>query len=477
MTALKEKSKTAAPEGETRGLASCSEQQRTACAIGGAYTALAIENVLPVLHAGPGCIQNAGAVIANLNGAQRGVSYVNSIIPSTNFCDKDVVFGAAGRLRKLVSKSLEYYKTDMLMLFDGCSSEIVGDDIEEVASDFADSPIPVLWAKLPGFKGNNLWGHAQVLNSIADQYLVKLPRGEKNPKQVNIFGIVPYYDTYWMGDVEELEKMLTGLGLEPNIIYGRGHGIEEIKKIPQAAFNLVLAPWTDLEYARHLQDLFGTPFFHYPCLPVGPTETARFIRSLAKFAGLDQINAEAYIKREEERYYFYIFNSVGGFLGGPQTPRRFYVNASAAAAVSITRFLVNDMGRTPIKVYITDDVPPEYQEGIVRALRDINSVDTEDFEIVFTNDGGLCAAEIENETYKYKKVCFFGTCWDQLFANNKGLPFVAISAPSGDVIAAANTRLGYNGALNFLRDMLRDLSQKILGSGIVAKLEEQPADH
>jgi nitrogenase molybdenum-iron protein beta chain len=476
MTAVKEQRRPA-PPGEVRGLTSCSEQQRTACAIGGAYTALAIEKILPVLHAGPGCIANAGAVIANLNGVQRGVSYVNSIIPSTNFCDKDVVFGASDRLRKLVAKSLEYYKTDMLMLIDGCSSEIVGDDIEEVASAFEDAPIPVLWAKLPGFKGNNIWGHSQVLNSIADQYLKKLPRKEINPKQVNVFGIVPYYDTFWMGDMEELEKMLTVLGLEPNIIYGRGHGIENVKKIPQAAFNLVLTPWTDLEFVQHLRDLFGTPFFHYPCLPVGPTETARFIRALAEFADLDQINAEAYIKREEDRYYFYIFNSAGGFIGGPQTPMRFYINSSASAAVSLTRFLVNDMGKSPVKVYITDDVPLIYQEGIARSLRDINSVDADDFEIVFTNDGGLCAAEMEKEIYKYKKVCFFGTCWDQLFANNKGLPFVPVSAPSGDVIAAATSRFGYNGSLNFLRDMLRDMSLKILGSGIVAKLEEQPADH
>jgi nitrogenase molybdenum-iron protein beta chain len=457
---------------------SCSEQQRTACSIGGAYTALAIEKVLPVLHAGPGCIQNAGAVIANLNGAQRGVSYVNSIIPSTNFCDKDVVFGASGRLRKLVQKSLEYYKTDMLMLVDGCSSEIVGDDIEEVASDFGNSPIPVLWAKLPGFKGNNIWGHSQVLNSIADQYLKKLPKKEINPKQVNVFGIVPYYDTFWMGDMEELEKTLTGIGLEPNIIYGRGKGIEAVKKVPQAAFNLVLAPWTDLEFAGHLQDVFGTPYFHYPCLPVGPTETAKFIRELVEFANLDRINAEAYIKREEDRYYFYIFNSVGQFLGGPQTPKRFYINSSAAAAVSLTRFLVNDYGKTPVKVFITDDVPPAYHEGIIRSLRDINAVDADDFDIVFTNDGGLCVTEMEKEIFKYRKISFFGTCWDQLFANNHGLPFVSVSAPSGDVIACAASRFGYNGALSFLRDMCRDMSQKVLGSGIVAKLvEEQPIDH
>ncbi|MDR1107969.1 MAG: hypothetical protein LBL19_02920, partial [Spirochaetaceae bacterium] len=436
------------------------------------YTALAIEKVLPVMHSGPGCLQNSGGVLGRFNGCQSGVSYPDSIIPSTNFCDKDVIFGAADRLRRLVKKSLEYYKTDMVILVDGCSSEIVGDDIEEVASGFTGSPVPVLYAKLPGFKGNNLWGHSQVLKGITDQYLKEQPRGEYNKKQVNVFGVVPYFDSFWTAELEELEKMLRTLGLEPNIIYGRGKGIEAINKIPRAAFNLVLAPWTDLEFAEQLQDIFGTPYFHYPCLPVGPTETARFIRAITEYAKLDPKNAEEYIKREEDRYFYYVRNAIKVFVGSQVTPRRFYINSSASQAVSLTRFLVNDWGMTPVKVFITDDVPAPYQEKITGMLRDIEYNDAENFDIVFTHDGGLCDQELAKETFPYSKVCLFGTCWDQLTANNKRLPFLPVSAPYGDAAVGNTSYLGYDGALVFIRDLYRDMTQKILGSGVVAKLEE-----
>jgi nitrogenase molybdenum-iron protein beta chain len=451
---------------------SCSEQQRVACAIGGVYTALSIEKVLPIMHSGPGCLQNSGGVLGRFNGCQSGVSYPDSIVPSTNFCDKDVVFGAADRLRRLVKKSLEYYKTDMVVLVDGCSSEIVGDDIEEVASDFTGSSIPVIYAKLPGFKGNNLWGHAQVLNGITDQYLKNISGASHNRKQVNVFGVVPYFDSFWMAELEELEVMLRTLGLEPNIIYGRGKGIEAVKKIPQAAFNLVLAPWTDLEFALRLQEAFDTPFFHYPCLPIGPTETARFVRSLAEFAKLDPRKAEDYIKQEEERYYFFVRNGIRVFVGGPKTPRRFYINSSASRSVSLTRFLANDWGMTPAKVFITDDVPAAYQDEITGALRDIECDDAENFEILFTNDGGLCDQELAKEIFPYRRVCLFGTCWDQLTANNKRLPFLPVSAPYGDTAVGNTSYLGYNGALTFIRDLYRDMTQKILGSGVVAKLDE-----
>jgi nitrogenase molybdenum-iron protein beta chain len=447
-----------------------SEQQRVACAIGGIYTILAIEKVLPIMHSGPGCQQNAGGVLGRFNGAQSGVSYPESVIPSTNFCERDVVFGATGRLRQLVAKSMDYYQSDMFFIVDGCTSEIVGDDIEEVAGDFQDRGKPVLFAKLPGFKGNNLWGHSQILNAIINQHLEK--PDHINDNQVNIFGIVPYYDSFWQATLEELEKLLRVLGLEPNNIYGRGKGVPALQKIPEAAFNLVLAPWTDLDTVEKLQEKFGTPFFHYPCVPIGPTETARFVWALTEYAGLDKTKSGEYIQQEESRYYYYIKNAVKVFGGGTQTPRKFFVNSSAAQTLSLTRFLVNDWWMTPQKIFIIDDVPEKHQERITGELRNVEYDRADEFDVVFTTDGGLCDVEIKKEDFLFKKACLFGTAWDQLTANYKQLPFVRVSAPYGDSVIGNKTYFGWNGALTFLQDLHDDITSKILGSGVVVKFDD-----
>jgi nitrogenase molybdenum-iron protein beta chain len=439
--------------------------------VGGIYTALAIEKVLPIMHCGPGCQGNAAGVLGRTNGGLSGITYPESIIPSTNFCEQDTIFGASDRLHRLVEKSLEYYKSDMFILVDGCTAEIVGDDIEEVAGHFKQSPIPVLYATLPGFKGNNLWGHSQILHAIIDQYLK--PPDMIRDKQVNVWGIVPYYDSLWIPTLEELEKLLFTLGLEPNIIYGRGKGIMAINRIPQAAFNLVLAPWTDLDVAKKLEAKFGTPYLHYPCLPIGPTETTRFIRTITEYAGLDQVHAENYIKQEEGRYYFYVKNGIKTFTGGTQNPKRFFINSSAAQAVSLTRFLVNDWGFIPKKIFIIDDVKPEYQEGITKELRSLEYEGKDDFDIVFTNDGGLCDQEIKKENFEFHKICLFGTTWDQLTAKNNQLPFVPVSAPYGEYLIANKTYFSFNGALNLVRDLYNDMTKKILGSGIVVRLETE----
>jgi nitrogenase molybdenum-iron protein beta chain len=307
-----------------------------------------------------------------------------------------------------------------------------------------------------------------VLNAIIDQYLK--PAEKINPLQVNVWGIVPYYDSLWINTLEQVEKTLRALGLEPNIIYGRGKGIAAIDKISAAAFNLVLAPWTDLDIAEKLKTVFGTPYLHYPCVPIGPTETTRFIRALTEYAGLDQIAAERYIT-EEDRYYFYIKNAIKNFSGGTQNPKGFYINSSAAMALSITRFLVNDWGFIPRKIFILDDVKPEYQENIIREFRDLEYDGKDDFDIVFTTDGGLCDQELNREDFEFNKVCVFGTAWDLLTAKNKQLPFVPVSAPYGDFPSMNKSYFAYDGALTFLRDLYLDMTNKILGSGVVARFE------
>lgn len=181
----------------------CSEQQRTACALGGIYTALAIDNVLPVLHCGPGCQSQASSILGGCNGGQNAYSYQESIIPCTDFGESDVIFGGKQRLKKIIQGALENYKADMIIAVGGCTASIIGDDMEEVASYFSESRVPVLHAEIPGFKGNNLYGHSEILKSIIDQYLE--PSSIINKGQVNVWGIVPYYDTMWNGILEEIE--------------------------------------------------------------------------------------------------------------------------------------------------------------------------------------------------------------------------------------------------------------------------------
>jgi nitrogenase molybdenum-iron protein beta chain len=417
-----------------------------------------MERVLPILHCGSGCETSIGSMLGGANGGQNSASFMETALPCTQFCDKDVVFGGTERLESLIEYALKFYNADIFVVIDGCTSQIVGDDIEEVVSNFKSAAAPVIFASLPGFKGKNTWGHSQVLNALLDQYLPPAFSGEKNPKQVNVWGIVPYYDPFWLGNLEKLNELLEMLGLKPNIIYGRGKGIKNIDRIPAAEFNLLLSPWIDLDIVQKLEQKYGAPYLHYPNIPTGPTETAKFIRELVAYAHLNREKAERYIEDQEDRYWDFIKRNITWLYDDHNTrnrPREFYFNASAGQTLALTKYLVNDLGLSPRKLFISEEVPEEHHERIGAYFDDLELEDN-DFEIIFTNDGGLFEETLKSEELATRKSAIFGACYDLLTAEKNKLIFVAVSAPFGDHLIGPRNYFGYDGGLNLAMDLYND---------------------
>ena len=136
------------------------DQPRYKCALAAMQTVHAIPGAIPVLHSGPGC-----AAKLNDNNGTSG-RYSPNIFPCSSVSEKEVVFGGTGKLRSTIENALKVIDADLFVVLSGCTSEIIGDDIEEVAGNFANAEKPVLWAKTPGFKGNNYLGHDWILKSI-----------------------------------------------------------------------------------------------------------------------------------------------------------------------------------------------------------------------------------------------------------------------------------------------------------------------
>jgi nitrogenase molybdenum-iron protein beta chain len=271
---------------------------------------------------------------------------------------------------------------------------------------------------------------------------------------VNVFGIVPYYDPFWTGELDALESLLTRLGLKPNIFYGRGKGLAEVRKIPQAEFNLLLSPWIDLEIVQALEAGYGTPYFHYPAVPIGPTETKRFLRELALYAGLDAVVVEDAIRDGENKYYYYMSRSLQWIYGCRALPKHFLANASASAALSVNRFLVNDMGLLPDSIYLPENVPEAHRARVDAYFRELEiEEDTKKaFPIVHTEDGGLMAADIDGREFEPGSTCVFGSVWDVLYCRNRKLPFLSVSAPHGIHMIGAKHYFGFDGGIQFFTD-------------------------
>ena len=214
------------------------DQARYKCALAAMQTVQSIPGAIPVLHSGPGCASKL-----NDNNGTSG-RFSPNIYPCTSISEKEVVFGGADKLRSTISNALKIIDADLFVVLSGCTGEIIGDDIQEVAEEFEDAEKPVIWAKTPGFKGNNYIGHDWILKSIFEQYVRKF-KGEA-PKEkglVNLFAGVPQQDPYWLGNLRELERLLQSIGLKTNTIFGFGRGLENLQKIPTAEYTILVSPW------------------------------------------------------------------------------------------------------------------------------------------------------------------------------------------------------------------------------------------
>ena len=311
------------------------DQPRYVCALGAMQTVSSIERAVPILHAGPGCGAKLSLGMTEGNGGQ-GSGYISyHIFPSSNISEKEVIFGGEKRLKETIENALKVIDADFFVVLTGCVSEIVGDDVQEVVKSFANAGKPVIYAETAGFKGNNLIGHELVINAIIEQYLKPASVVDK---LVNIWATVPAHDAFWYGNLIHLEKLISEIGLIPNTIFGPRKGLKTIDKIPQASFNLLISPWVGLKNVELLKQKFGTPYLHYPVLPIGPQETGNFLRTVAQFGGISPSIVEAVIKKHEDEYYYFIERAADTFLETRSIARRFVTLCTGGFPLSGKRY-------------------------------------------------------------------------------------------------------------------------------------------
>ncbi|MHB8064526.1 MAG: nitrogenase component 1 [Ruminiclostridium sp.] len=420
---------------------------RYGCAIGAMYTASAIPRVMPITHCGPGCADKQYVSLAFYNGFQGGGYSGGAVPPSANISEKEVVFGGNERLRELIQGSIKIMDADLFVVLTGCIPDIVGDDIPSVVSEFQKKGVPIVYAETGGFRGNNLIGHEIVVRAIIDQFVGDY-KGHKIQNIVNVWTEVPYQNTYWRGDLSEIKRILEGIGLTVNILFGHdSKGVSEWKDIPRAAFNLVISPWVGLEIAEYLQEKYEQPYLHIPAIPIGALETSEFLRKVSEFAKLDSDKTEAFIKKEEENYYKYLedfSDFYSEYWWG--VPARFAVVSDSAYNLAITKFLVRQLGLISVRQIITENTPEKYKEQIREEFRHIDH--DVSIEVEFLEDGYQIEESLR--TAPEKPAIIFGTTWDRDIAKELKGNIVEIGFPSSYEVVLSRSYVGYRGALSII---------------------------
>jgi nitrogenase molybdenum-iron protein beta chain len=424
------------------------------CAIGAMQTVVAINRAIPILHSGPGC----GTMVAGFFERSTGYSGGNTAA-CTNFSETDVVFGGEAKLEKIIRNSYQVLESDLQVVLTGCTSAIVGDDVKRVTKLFAEEGKPIVFVDTPGFKATNYESHSFVVNAIIDQFVDRFADKStpKDTKLVNLFASIPYQDPFWKGNLEEYKRLIEGIGLKVNILFGPyAKGTEEWKTIPHANFNVLVSPWFGFPIVKHLQEKYGQDFYQFPYIPIGGNETARFLRELAAFAnerGADVSieAAERFIKLEEDTFYAEIDNLATFLLEFRYgLPSYVHILHDASYVLGFSKFLLDETGIVPKEQFITDKTPEEFQQGISDIAAGISSKRI--IPIYFQPDAGLAQEVIRNANHEGRGL-IIGSGWEKDLARTADCDFLSAALPSPYRLVMTTGYAGYRGGLRLIEDI------------------------
>lgn len=424
------------------------ENPRGGCVLAGVSSVLeAIDRVCPIFHSGPGCCMQATAAEQGQSG-HKDACFVSGVsIPSSNMLEKEVVFGGAEKLRTTIQGSLEVMDADAYFVLTGCTAGIIGDDIESVVSEFKEKGNKIYAIDTPGFAGDSSLGYETVWNTMIDKVI--LPPKSKDEKLVNIFGIIPYHDPFWSGTLEEFDRILSKLGLKVNTFYTKHQGIDVIEHCSEAALNIIINPWLFKGPAKKFEEKFGVPSIRYPGIPVGATDTTRFVRQVADALHLENSLVEKVIQEEEDYVYSYLAQSIGVLSW-----KRFAVAGDAANAVGITRYLANDYSFTPVLVVVTEKMyRPEDKERIENEIKNLEYATPP--KIIFTSDQYEINKAIREEEQEI--TLLVGSTNEKEVALEKGIQYLNATFPMNERLVFNRTYAGYRGSLTLTEDLYDNL--------------------
>lgn len=431
------------------------EQQRYTCAIGAMQSVVAIPRAVPILHSGPGC----GDMVAGF--FERSTGYAGgATAPCTNFSEKEVVFGGINRLRDIIKNTYKVLDTDLQVVLTGCTAGIVGDDVDSLVAEFANEGKPIVSVETAGFKANNFEAHSLVVNAIIDQYVSRFesenrPKSQKNT--VNLIASIPYQDPFWKGNLAEYKRLLAGIGLKVNVLFGpQSAGVKDWQTIPSAGFNILVSPWYGKPIADHLKEKYGQEYTWFHHIPIGANETEAFLNQVLEFAlsqgaEIDRSAAKAFIKHESDAYYDEIENLATFLLEFRYgLPNHVHILHDAGYVVALSKFLLHEVGIVPKEQFVTDATPEKYQEAIKADLQSTSG--KREIPLYFEPDAGR-AQEILREIHHHGRGLIIGSGWDKELAKEKGYDFLSAAMPSPYRLVLTTNYAGFTGGLRVIEDI------------------------
>ena len=326
---------------------------------------------------------------------------------------------------------------DLIVLTPTCTSSILQEDLQNfVERASLEAKADVLLADVNHYRVNELQAADRTLEQIVRYYIDKarrkgeLPEGKTEKPSVNIIGIstLGFHNQH---DCTELKRLMADLGIEVNTVIPEGASVHELKKLPQAWFNLVPYRELGLMTARYLEQEFGTPCIDVT--PMGVVETARCIRKIQQVVneqGAD-VNYEDFINEQT------LYVSQAAWFSRSidcqnLTGKKAVVFGDSTHAAAMTKILAREMGIHVVWSGTYCKYDADWFREQVSEYCD---------EVIITDDHG----QIGDAIARSEPSAIFGTQMERHVGKRLDIPCGVIAAP----IHIQNFPIGYKPFLGY----------------------------
>lgn len=246
-----------------------------------------VKDMVHISHGPVGCGHYSWSQRRNYYTGTTGVDSFVTMQFTSDFQEKDIVFGGDKKLEKLIDEIVDLFPlANGISIQSECPIGLIGDDIEAVAKkknkEHGKTIVPV---RCEGFRGvSQSLGHHIANDVIRDWVLDKKEIAfEAGPNDVNIIG-----DYNIGGDAWASRILLEEMGLRVIGAWSGDATLAEIERAPKARLNLIHC-YRSMNYiCRHMEEKHGIPWEEYNFF--GPTQIEQSLRTIARHFGPEIID-------------------------------------------------------------------------------------------------------------------------------------------------------------------------------------------
>ncbi|AFW94756.1 light-independent protochlorophyllide reductase subunit B [Anabaena sp. 90] len=436
--------------------------------VGAMRIATAMEGVHYVLHAPQGDTY-ADLLFTMIERRDR-----RPPVTYTTFQARDLGGDTAEMVKTSVRDAYDRFKPQVMLVGESCTAELIQDQPGSLAKSMG-LPIPVVSLELPAYSKKENWGASETLYHLVRTLLLPVvpppntPRPKRDPQirpKANIIGPTAL-GFRCRDDIREVVKLLAEIGVDVNVIAPMGSTPNELKRIPDADFNICLYPEIALTTCTWLTRSFGQPVIK--TVPIGVGATRDFIAEIGKVADIDVSDALARSQSDTlgnwdaaristaanpnaSRLPWYSRSVDSTYLTG----KRVFIFGDATHALAAARIATEELGFTLVGL-------GTYSREFAREVREVAK--KHGLEAVISDD----YLAVEAKVAEAAPELVLGTQMERHIAKRLGIPCAVISAPIHvqDVPARYSPQMGWEGANvifdSWVHPLMMGLEEHLIG--------------